>query len=112
MNIQNLSDLDWSVRVRFSTILSTSSGTDLKKPVFFSFLYSIQLVLSSDKLSNRRQGILLLRLTSVDYGGVMKETLLEFDASEMVNFLGHLKDAKQVRLLESEVTLLAQHYGT
>jgi hypothetical protein len=41
----------------------------------------------------------------------MKETLLEFDASEMVNFLGHLKDAKQVRLLESEVTLLAQHHG-
>jgi hypothetical protein len=67
--------------------------------------------LSSDKLSKRRQGVLLLRLTGVDYGGVMKETLLEFDASEMENFLGHLEDAKQVRLLESEVTLLAQHHG-
>jgi hypothetical protein len=51
-------------------------------------------------------------LTGVDYGGVMKETLLEFDASEIANFLGHLKDAKQVRLKESKVTSLTQHHGT
>jgi hypothetical protein len=41
MNIQNLSDLDWSVRVRLSTAVLTSRGTDLKNTsFFFSFIYT------------------------------------------------------------------------
>lgn len=54
--------------------------------------------MSSDKLSSHRQSILLLKLSISTEGGVSRESLLEFDFSEIDEFLRCLVDARKVAM--------------
>jgi hypothetical protein len=59
-------------------------------------LFAEQLIMSSDKLSSHRQSILLLKLSTSMEDGLLKESLLEFDYSEIDDFLVRLVDARKV----------------
>jgi hypothetical protein len=63
-----------------------------KLNLFFRF----KLVLSSDKLSVLRKGILLLKVTTETLSGAETETLIEFASSDIDVFLKILTDARKV----------------
>ena len=58
--------------------------------------------MSSDKLSLHRQSILLLKLSASTEDGLPRESLLEFDYSEIDDFLGRLVDARKVAMTINE----------
>ena len=60
------------------------------------YFFRLKLVLSSDKLSVLRKGILLLKVTTETLSGAETETLIEFDSSEIDVFLKVLTDARKV----------------
>lgn len=84
----HLKDFDWSLRVRVPS-----------SPLyFFSDLpfFSVQLVLSSDKISGLRKPILMLNLETVDSNGTNQNQLIELTNEELKEFIDKLKTAQKV----------------
>lgn len=101
-----LADIDWSVRVCFrtSTLFNCPSRYCVFLPhlfVFSGFFLSNpylaqQSVVSSDSMSNLRQPLALVKLTTEDGDARRSDRLMELDMSEIERLIRVLEEAKSV----------------
>lgn len=96
---------------KFYCITCSSSKFIGESVIIHSF--AEQLIMSSDKLSSHRQSILLLKLSISTEDGVSRESLLEFDFSEIDEFLRCLVDARKVAMTLMNLVVIcnwAKHF--